>query len=322
MKSSSKKPLQRRHIEALVAVGDSRSVHRAARELGMPQPAVSRLLAEAENLLGTRLFERSSHGSKPTVQGEAVLAQARFVLRGMERLNDVVTETGPTIKLGCIPRAMYTLMPRLLDRMYPQTTDESTTHSASFRFSVTEGSSTSLLEALSRGSLDFAILRSTSGSTGLGDDLIVEPLYDDRIVVVCAAENPALPTTPVTLARLAEQGWVLPDSQTTSRAAFDRFWSEHSLPPVRPAIEVRSFEANMALVAGTRFISIAPESIVRRHAAFGVLRILKVRPALPASPVMLAFNRQVEDSSVLNGFRKLIHDTASKARAELRTMRG
>jgi molybdenum-dependent DNA-binding transcriptional regulator ModE len=71
MTQSTKKLLQRRHIQALVAVGDSRSVlHRAARELGMPQPAVSRLLAEAEQILGARLFERSSHGSKPTAQAK------------------------------------------------------------------------------------------------------------------------------------------------------------------------------------------------------------------------------------------------------------
>jgi DNA-binding transcriptional LysR family regulator len=319
MTQSTKRQLQRRHIQTLVAVGDSRSVHRAARELGMPQPAVSRLLAEAEQMLGARLFERSSHGSKPTAQGEAILAQARFALRGIERLNDVITKEGPTIKLGCIPRAMYTLVPRLLDRVYSASAEDAETHAANlgFRFSVTEGSSATLLEALSRGSLDFAILRSTSGATDLGDDLIMEPLYNDRIVIVCAAENPALPKTPITLKRLVDQGWVLPQVQTTSRAAFDRFWAEHSLPPIRPVIEVRSFETNLALVAGTRFISIAPESIARRHTGFGQLRVLQVRPALPGSPVMLAFNRMIEGSGVLNGFRRLIHDTALAARRQM-----
>ena len=42
---------------ALVAVGDSQSVHRAARDLGVPQPVLSRLLAEAEALIGARLFD-------------------------------------------------------------------------------------------------------------------------------------------------------------------------------------------------------------------------------------------------------------------------
>lgn len=307
-----KKPLQRRHIEALVAVGEFCSVHRAARDLGIPQPAVSRLLAEAEHLLGIRLFDRSSHGSTPTAQGEMVLAQARFALRSIQRLNEVVTEAAPTIKLGCIPRAMYTLMPKLLDRMYSAESKDGEAQPAGpkFRISVTEGSSHMLLDALSGGTLDFAIVRTPGGLAGISDEIMIERLYDDRVVIICADENPSLPDSPIPLARLVDQGWVLPDPQTTSRAAFDRLWAEHSLPPVRPVVEVRSFEANLALVAGTRFISIAPESIVRRHAASGMLRILKVRPSLGASPVMLAFNRQTRDSAVLSDFRKLIHDTA------------
>lgn len=304
-----KKPLQRRHIEAIVAVGDDHSVHRAARELGMPQPAVSRLLAEAEALLGARLFERSSHGSKPTAQGETVLARARFVLRAIERLNGVIAETESAIQLGCIPRAMHTLMPRLLDRMYP---DHATRAAdAGFRFSVIEGSSTMLFDAVSRGSLDFAILRNMSRAPSIGEDLVVERLYDERTVIICAAGNLAVPDGPVALTRLVDQGWVLPEPETSSRAAFDRFWSEHGLPPIRPVIETRSFESNLALVAGTRFFSIAPESIALRHADFGAVRILKVRRTLPASPVMLAFNRIAQDDPVLNDFRKMIHDTAS-----------
>jgi len=58
---ASRQPLQRRHIEALVAVADHQSVHRAARELGMTQPAVSRLLADAEKMLGARPRRKNKH---------------------------------------------------------------------------------------------------------------------------------------------------------------------------------------------------------------------------------------------------------------------
>lgn len=308
MTSSPKKPLQRRHIEALVAVGDGHSVHRAARDLGVPQPVLSRLLAEAEALLGARLFERSSHGSKPTVQGETVLSRARFVLRAIERLNDVIAEAGPPIQLGCIPRAMHTLMPRLLARMYPVAPAQAA--EAPFRFRVVEGSSRMLFDAIAAGSLDFAILRSTTRAASDDDDLVVERLYDERTVIICAADHPTILDRPVALSRLVGHGWALPEAETTSRVAFDEFWSAHGLPQIRPVIETRSFESNLALVAGTRLISIAPESIARSHVGFGVLRILEVRRALPANPVMLAFNRMAAEDPVLNGFRQMIHETA------------
>jgi DNA-binding transcriptional LysR family regulator len=312
MTAPPKKLLQRRHIEALVAVGDGLSVHRAARDLGVPQPVLSRLLAEAEAVLGARLFERSSHGSKPTVQGQEVLSHARFVLRAIERLNAVVADARPTIQLGCIPRAMHTLMPGLLSSLYPGATGDAQANSieAGFHFRVVEGSSRMLFDAIFAGSLDFAILRSAARTASGDDDLVVERLYDERTVIICAADHPDIPDTPVALSRLVNHAWALPEAETTSRVAFDAFWDEHGLPQIRPVIETRSFESNLAVVAGTRLISIAPESIARSHVSFGMLRIVKVRRALPANPVMLAFNRMAEEDPGLNDFRRRIHQTA------------
>lgn len=312
MTATPKKLLQRRHIEALVAVGDGLSVHRAARDLGVPQPVLSRLLAEAEAVLGARLFERSSHGSKPTLQGQEVLSHARFVLRAIERLNAVVAEARPTIQLGCIPRAMHTLMPGLLSSLYPGAAGDAQANSieAGFHFRVVEGSSKMLFDAVSAGSLDFAILRSPARTASGDNDLVVERLYDERTVIICAADHPDIPDTPVALSRLVSHGWALPEAETTSRVAFDAFWDEHGLPQIRPVIETRSFESNLAVVAGTRLISIAPESIARSHVSFGMLRIVKVRRALPANPVMLAFNRMAEEDPGLNDFRRRIHQTA------------
>jgi DNA-binding transcriptional LysR family regulator len=311
--SPKKKLLQRRHIEALVAIADGRSVHQAARGLGVPQPVVSRLLAEAESVLGARLFERSSHGSKPTLQGEGVLARARFVLRGIERLDEAIAASGPSVRLGCIPRAMHTLMPRLLDRMHPNTgagAQSASAGQADFHLNVAEGSSKALLDGIARGSMDFAILRCALRSADAADDLVAERLYDERTVIICAAAHHGIPTGPVTLDELVTQRWALPEADTTSRVAFDQFWSDHGLPQIRPVIETRSFESNLALVAGTRLISIAPESVARVHAGFGLLRILRVRRELPGNPVMLAFNRMAAEDPVLNGFRTIVHAVA------------
>lgn len=320
MPSSSKKPLQRRHIEALVAVGDSQSVHRAARDLGMPQPVLSRLLGEAETLIGARLFDRSSHGSEPTEQGRMVLARARFVLRMLERLNDVMTDDAPPIQLGCIPRAMHTLIPKLLSRVYPETGAAGAAaagavapkagEAGTYRFQVREGVSTALFEAAAAGELDFAIVRGGTHLAGANDALRVERLYDEPTVVFCAAGNKTVPSGAVPLSKLADAGWTLPEKDTHSRTAFEAFWYEHDLPPLRPVIETRSFEAALALVAETRLVSIAPESIVRRYVEFGALRIVKTRRALPSNPVMLACSRMADEDPALNVFRRLIHDAA------------
>ena len=305
------KTLQRRHIAALVAVGESLSVHAAARDIGMPQPALSRLLSEAEQLLGARLFDRSSHGCTPTADGQMVLAQARFVMRGLDELGSIMSDTRPTVRLGCIPRAMYTFMPRLLNLVYPagQNAEKSgrmtAPSSRSFELNVVEGNSTQLMEGLRQGKLDFAIFRSASSSPGTEPNICIERLYDDKIVIICATENTGLGEKAVSLREISTRDWVLPDTKTTSRQAFDNFLREHDLAPIKPIMEIRSFEANLALVAGTRFLSIAPESIARRYSKMG-LRVVRARPALPSSPVMLAYHSSQLQSLTLKNFHDLL----------------
>lgn len=279
---------------------------------------MSRLLGEAEALAGGRLlFERTRQGSRATPEGAAVVAQARLLLRGFERLCDSAARTRAPIRLGCIARSMHTLMPALLQRVYPAAEGSRATGEDGLRFHLTEGSSTALYTAVAAGRLDFAILRSVGSDRG-SRDLVVDRLYDERTVIICAAGNPDLPGATVSLARLAEHDWVLPDAETASRAVFDRFWTDCGLPAVRPLIEARSFETNLALVARTRFLSIAPESVARRHQRSGAVRILRSRPALPLSPVVLVYPRDSGADPGLTAFRSAVHEAAAQARSALR----
>jgi DNA-binding transcriptional LysR family regulator len=60
------------------------SLTAAAREFGMTQPTVSKLLSQLERQLGVRLFERSTRGLSPTEQGQRFHADAKAVLEQYE----------------------------------------------------------------------------------------------------------------------------------------------------------------------------------------------------------------------------------------------
>ncbi|MCH1867986.1 LysR family transcriptional regulator [Nocardioides sp. CFH 31398] len=65
------------HLRAFCEVVDQRSFTRAAAELGVPQPVVSRRVAALEKHLGGRLLVRDPRGVTPTDRGRAVLPHAR-----------------------------------------------------------------------------------------------------------------------------------------------------------------------------------------------------------------------------------------------------
>ena len=54
------------HLRAVLAVADSTSLAQAGERLGLTQPAVTKTLAELEDILGVRLFERGRRGAEPT----------------------------------------------------------------------------------------------------------------------------------------------------------------------------------------------------------------------------------------------------------------
>lgn len=299
--------LQRTHLDAIVAIGREGSVHAAARSLRRTQPALSRLLNEAETLLGTRIFERSSAGTRPTALGERLLDEAQFVLAALRRLTSVGAGVRPVIALGCIPRAMHTLMPVLLERLYSE--------EAAFQPQVAEGSSAALVEEVARGTLDFAIARHDAARPAGDTRLAFDALYQERTVVICGKRNRAVPARAPSLAALARLPWVLPASETASRASFERFLHAQRAGPIVPVIEARSFESNLAIVAGSsHFLSIAPEPIARRHAVLGGLRIVNLPRGLPASRIALVYTRHGGADPILAEFREIVREVAALLR--------
>ncbi len=94
--------LELRHLEAVCRIEEAGSLARAARRLGVSQPALSAQLRRIERVAGGELFTRSAHGVEPTELGVYVLDRARRVLGEMEALSAgarSVAATG-TIRLG------------------------------------------------------------------------------------------------------------------------------------------------------------------------------------------------------------------------------
>ncbi len=76
--------LRMRQLRVIVAVAEQGSVLKAARLLGMTQPAATRSVLELEDFLGQRLFDRAPRGMTPTRHGEAVIRRARRVLADLD----------------------------------------------------------------------------------------------------------------------------------------------------------------------------------------------------------------------------------------------
>src|SRR6266498_1403462 len=79
--------LRMRQIALILAVDDKRTLRAAAGELGLTQPAATKMLHELEDALGQRLFERIGRGLALNPAGERVTGYFRSIRGSMEALN-------------------------------------------------------------------------------------------------------------------------------------------------------------------------------------------------------------------------------------------
>src|ERR1700730_578011 len=67
------KRIRLRDLHILLAVAKSGSMGKAAAELAISQPSVSKAIAEVEHAIGLRLLDRGPNGIQPTIYGHALL---------------------------------------------------------------------------------------------------------------------------------------------------------------------------------------------------------------------------------------------------------
>ncbi len=109
-----------RHLLALTAIARTRSISKAAHELGFGQSAVSQQLAALERIIGRRLVDRGT-GPRPvtlTTAGESFLLHAQSILDRLEAartdLDRLDSGDSGTIRIGTFQSAGARLLPRVL----------------------------------------------------------------------------------------------------------------------------------------------------------------------------------------------------------------
>jgi len=111
-------PFTTRQLQYAVAVAEARSFRQAAALCGVSQPSLSAQLAQLEQALGVRLFERDRRRVLVTQAGEDLVARARRLLVDTDDLLDSARRLGDplaaTLRLGVIPTISPYLLPELV----------------------------------------------------------------------------------------------------------------------------------------------------------------------------------------------------------------
>jgi DNA-binding transcriptional LysR family regulator len=171
-------------LSYLVAAADRPTFAAAAESLGVTTSALSQGLSELERRLGLELFERSGRRQVLRPEAAEVLAYARRVLADTGDLARWVAslrsgEVG-RLRVGMIDAAALHHFPDVLRAFRDDHPDVD--------LRLTVGPSGELLDQLTRGALDLAVVVDPPGAH---PGLDLEPLVDEPLVVVAPDGTPA-----------------------------------------------------------------------------------------------------------------------------------
>lgn len=107
-----------KHIEVFRAVISNGSASAAARVFGISQPAVSKIVAQAEFLTGFPLFERRQGRLIPTETALKLYRETNVLFASLESINSIVDrvkcDQSAPISFGSVPLLSTTLLPQVL----------------------------------------------------------------------------------------------------------------------------------------------------------------------------------------------------------------
>jgi DNA-binding transcriptional LysR family regulator len=261
--------LKLRQLEIYSAVVDCKSMGRAAQQLSVSQPVISKSVADLERTLGVPLLDRSTRGVEPTRYGEALLRWSGAVFDDLgQAVNEIGLLSDPAggeLRIGCTGAMIEGFLPAILTRLrarYPR-----------LAFDITEASATDVLYRRLR-DRDIDLIIGRIGLREQDDEFAFDILFDEPLLVVAGMRNPLARRRRLALRDLMDEPWLLPPRGTAASSVIAETFAVSGLQTPRSGVIYGSTHMHASLVANGPFVAMAPACMVQ----FAVPRQMKALP--------------------------------------------
>jgi DNA-binding transcriptional LysR family regulator len=197
-------------LQAFLAIAETGSFSRAAERIYLTQPAISKRIAQLEEELGAKLFDRVGRRVQLTPAGHALGARARALLKDFDDVKRVITNLAGTIggelRLAMSHHVGLHRLPPALQRFHDSYPD--------VRLDLRFMDSEQACQAVAQGELEIAIVTLPPHADAT---LRLEQVWDDPLDFVVGREHELAREPSIAPRRLLEFPAILPGQGTYTR---------------------------------------------------------------------------------------------------------
>ncbi|NJR67706.1 MAG: LysR family transcriptional regulator [Synechococcales cyanobacterium CRU_2_2] len=240
-------------IQAFLAIAETGSFQKAARQCGVTQSTISRQIQSLESVAGLPLFHRGAQ-AKLTVAGDHLMPRARKIWhewrQATEDLDQLRLGQQQELCVAAIASLCANSLPPILEKFrqdYPHT-----------QLRVTSLGSDRALKVLRDGLVDIAIVMNNPFLLNTAE-LFVKPLYEESIQVLMSAQHPLVPLREIPWAEIAKFPQVVfKDGYGMQRLVQEQFQRQDL--NLQVAVELNTLDAFRGVVRQGKSIALLPQT--------------------------------------------------------------
>jgi LysR family transcriptional regulator, hydrogen peroxide-inducible genes activator len=291
-------------LEQFITLARTKNFTRAAEELHLSQPALSRAIQRLEEQVGQPLFDRRPREVVLTKPGELLVSRAKKILDLVEDTFTELAESGEhgQIRLGAIPTIAPYFLPKLLS-----------TFAEKFpRISVTvqEDTTNLLIRRCADGELDLAIVALPI----LAKAIQIEPLFSEELLFVVPRGHPLATTKDLTLKAVKDYPFVMLNEAHCLSENITSFCQRQSVHPI--SIERTSqLTTVQELVSLDHGVSIIPD--MARQIDLSEGRVYRsFSGAKPCRTIAMMWNDSRYESQAVKTLKKHLRQSVKRRAAK------
>ena len=241
-------------LKAFLVVAEHNSFSRAAEQLYLTQPAVSKRIVKLEQQLNTRLFDRIGRTVSLTVSGQHLLPKAKAILQAMDdtagELTNLSGHVGGKLRIATSHHISLHRLPEPLRKfiaLYPQV-----------EIDIQFAESEVIYDGLLHGRWQLGIITLNPEPHPQIEQQVI---WQDQMQFVAAPDHPLSQQGPVELSQLSSYPALLSKSNTFTRGIIEQDFGAQNLD-LKVAMSTNNLDTIRMMVSIGMGWSILPQTLI------------------------------------------------------------